>query len=640
MESPVQATQTTDSYLAQSSMWRHAFDDLKVVPGRVGMTWRVALLCALVTGVGMLFHIPEVAISCYLVIFLIKPDAVANIATGIGFLVILPGIIALMSWITTLTSGSTLHIMIAIVISSLILLYVGAATQMGEKAGVAALIIAFILTLVAKAPFAEAATFGLRQAWTMAAMPMILLVGFSLVLGFSPIRLLRDKLRARLAAAARALESGDLTELRALLQEGNTAFSQQALAGQVLRLVPMASARQISTDVRAGYALMLAISALPDTLNTHHRAALVHQIHSADEALGAGERPPRVLASHLTKATDPAEHAAWYALDVLAGAPEPRVIPAPKIPFVAPDALTNPAYPRFAIKTTAAAVICFLIYTSVDWQGIHTAMVTCYVAALATTGETVHKLALRIVGCLIGAAMGVAAIFWVIPHIDSIGALMVLVFLGCLVGAWISTGPERISYAGVQVALAFLLTVLQGFGPSVSLDTAWDRIVGILLGNLIVYLIFTRVWPAPVEGEIRSLIAQALSGLARLARLDVLDRRSAIGSAAQIETLIGKSEESLSLLKFEPSHLRPSPKEKNDLVCTISTIEQLNRKLWLSDSADLSETALRLEQLAARFDAPLTGKEDAPKCEQSMPEPSNSHLEFTSELNQIERAAR
>lgn len=43
---------------------------------------------------------------------------------------------------------------------------------------------------------------------------------------------------------------------------------------------------------------------------------------------------------------------------------------------------------------------------------------------------------------------------------------MLLVFFGMMVSAWISTGPERISYAGVQVALAFLLTVLQGFGPT------------------------------------------------------------------------------------------------------------------------------------------------------------------------------
>lgn len=86
----------------------------------------------------MLFEIPEAAISCYLVIFLMKPDAMVNIGSGIGFLVLLPGLIALLVWIINLTQGSTLHIMLAIVISSCLLLYLGAATQLGEQGSVAA----------------------------------------------------------------------------------------------------------------------------------------------------------------------------------------------------------------------------------------------------------------------------------------------------------------------------------------------------------------------------------------------------------------------------------------------------------------------------------------------------------------------
>ncbi|MEA1052654.1 FUSC family protein [Lamprobacter modestohalophilus] len=569
----------------------------------------------------MMFEIPEAAISCYLIIFLMKPDAVANIGTGIGFLVLLPGLIALLVWIINLTQGSTLHIMLAIVISSCLLLYLGAATQLGEQGSVMALIIAFVLTLIVKAPFGDAATFALREAWAMAALPMLLMVGFNLLLGFSPLRLLRDKLRARLAAAAEALETGDRAELRELLREGNAPFEPQALAARLLRLVPRADARQIAADLRAGYALMLAVSALPEDLDPARRVGLADQIRAAHDALGQGEAPPlpipaRPPAHSIAQGPSedanadhadihPAERAAWNTLGVLAGAPEPEAVPAPKTPFVAPDALSNPAYIRFALKTTAAAVICFLIYTAIDWQGIHTAMITCYVAALGTTGETVHKLALRITGCLIGAAIGIAAIFWVIPHIDGIGALMVLVFLGCLVGAWVSTGPERMSYAGVQVALAFLLTVLQGFGPSTSLDTAQGRIFGILLGNLVVYLIFTRIWPAPVVGEARALFARALSGLAGITRLAPASRENAVSSAAAVESLVGKGEEVLRLLPFEPRNLRPTPASEAALHGAVAEIEALNRAIWLSPDPDLAQTAEQLDLLAERFHGPI-----------------------------------
>ncbi|CAA0125376.1 Multidrug resistance protein MdtO [Halioglobus japonicus] len=595
----VTTTLRADPGAAPPSLWHQLVDDLRPVPGRVGMTWRVALLCALVTGAGMRFDVPEVAISCYLVIYLMKPDAVLNIGTGLGFLLLMPALVAFLVWIVNLTSGSTMHIMAPIVVTSCVLLYIGAATQLGENGGVAALIIAFVLTLIVKAPFGDAATFALREAWAMGALPMMMMVGFNFLLGFSPVTLLRDKLRARLGAAVDALETGDTAHLRELLREGNAPFGAQTLALRVLRLVSRADASQIAADVRAGFALMLAVSALPEDIAPARRAALAAQIRSAHVALGAGEAP--AAPEDLPADAVPAECAAWAALCVLAGAPEPEFVSAPATPFIAPDALSNPTYIRFALKTTAAAVICFLVYTAIDWQGIHTAMITCYVAALGTTGETVHKLALRIAGCLVGAALGVASIFWVVPHIDGIGALMALVFIGCLCGAWVSTGPERISYAGVQVALAFLLTVLQGFGPSVSLDTAQGRIFGILLGNLVVYLIFTRIWPAPVEGEVRTRIADALSGLAGLARLSPATRSNAVSRAAAVELLAGQSEEALRLLPFEPRELRPTPEREAALYGVVTEIEALNRALWLSADEDLQATAARLDWLAQKY---------------------------------------
>lgn len=591
---------TAEAFPAAPALWRQAWEDLQPFPRRAAMTWRIALLCAIVVAFCMMYEIPEGAISCYLVIYLTKPDAVVNIGTGVGFFLGLFGVVALLVWIVNLVIGSTMHVMAGIVVTSLVLLYLGAASQLGENGGVGALVIAFLLTLVVKAPEADLATFALREAWAMAAAPMALMAVFNLVLGFSPVVLLRDKLRDRLSAAAGALDQGDQARLRELLREGNAAFDQQALAARLLRLVPLAPARQIAADVRAGFALMLAVSALPAGLDPARRAALAAAIRAAEAALAAGETPPLPVARD---PADLAERAAWRALGALAGAPEGEVVPAPKIPFFAPDALTNPAYSRFAIKTTAAAVICFLAYTALDWQGIHTAMITCYVAALGTTGETVHKLALRIAGCLVGAAMGFGAILYVIPHIDGVGSLMALIFAGCLVGAWVSTGPERISYAGVQVALAFLLIVVQGFGPSLSFGTGQGRILGILLGNLVVYVIFTRVWPEPVAGDVRARLADALTDLATIARLSPARRAGAVGGAAAVEALAGQVEERLLLLPFEPRALRPGPQAEAALHGAMVEIEALNRAIWLSE-ADLAPTADRLDRLAARFRDP------------------------------------
>jgi multidrug resistance protein MdtO len=67
---------------APSSLFAQVIHDLAPFPGRAALTWRIALLCALVSAAAMLYKIPEAAISCYLIIFLMKPDAVQNIGTA------------------------------------------------------------------------------------------------------------------------------------------------------------------------------------------------------------------------------------------------------------------------------------------------------------------------------------------------------------------------------------------------------------------------------------------------------------------------------------------------------------------------------------------------------------------------------
>jgi multidrug resistance protein MdtO len=156
----------------------------------------------------------------------------------------------------------------------------------------------------------------------------------------------------------------------------------------------------------------------------------------------------------------------------------------------------------------------------------------------------------------------------------------------------------------MQIALAFLLTVLQGFGPSISLDTAQGRIFGILLGNLVVYLIFTRVWPAPVEGEVRAMFARALAGLARMARLAPASPANDVGNAATVASLAGRCDEALRLLPFEPAGLRPTPARQAALRGAVDEVEALNRAIWLSRDADLGPTADALEHLAQRFRGP------------------------------------
>ncbi len=60
--------------------------------------------------------------------------------------------------------------------------------------------------------------------------------------------------------------------------------------------------------------------------------------------------------------------------------------------FFQPDAFTNPVYVRQALKTTAAAMTCYVLYTTLQWNGIHTCFITCYIVSLTTVADSVQKL--------------------------------------------------------------------------------------------------------------------------------------------------------------------------------------------------------------------------------------------------------
>src|SRR5690606_27772009 len=262
-------------------------------------------------------------------------------------------------------------------------------------------------------------------------------------------------------------------------------------------------------------------------------------------------------------------------------------------PFIEKDALSNPIHLHFALKTTLAAVTCYFIYSAADWQGIHTAMITCYVAALGTTGDTVHKLVLRITGCLIGAFFGLISILYLIPHMESVGSLAFMIFFFVSIAAWVSTGNERISYGGVQIALAFLLTTLQGFGPGTSLSAASDRIIGILLGNCVIFIIFTTIWPVSVTYAIRTRLESALGKLQQLAQLDFSQRNASTNLMASVENDLGVVHNSLRMASYEPRSLRPHNETRKTFDALAEELNQLALKLFFKpDISAATQSAL------------------------------------------------
>jgi len=177
--------------------------------------------------------------------------------------------------------------------------------------------------------------------------------------------------------------------------------------------------------------------------------------------------------------------------------------PKPKSLFV-PDAFINPAHFHFALKVTFAAMFCYIVYEGIDWSGIHTAFITCTFIALESTQATLYKGTLRFVGCVIGGALALFTIVFLMPHMETIASLVVVVAFASAIAGWVATGSERISYAGLQIAFAFFYSVFQGYAPDTDLDNVRDRVIGILFGLIVTGLVFKYIWPEHARIEPRT----------------------------------------------------------------------------------------------------------------------------------------
>ncbi len=194
-----------------------------------------------------------------------------------------------------------------------------------------------------------------------------------------------------------------------------------------------------------------------------------------------------------------------------------------KKPLFSSDAFSNPAHVRFALKVTFAAMICYILYSALDWPGISTSFVTCCFIALGNTGATIYKSWLRFFGCLGGGLLGYMVIFFLIPNMVSITSLVMVTAVGTALGGWIASGSDRIAYAGVQFVFAFYLCIFQGFAPEANLTTARDRLIGILLGTVVSAVMFRYVWPERAADQLRVTLARVLRTISQLVDLPKVD---------------------------------------------------------------------------------------------------------------------
>jgi multidrug resistance protein MdtO len=590
-------------------------------PGRLEFAVRLALICALTTHVVEIYQTPDPALTVYLVFFLNKPDRGTSLILSLAMLALFSLIVPSLILVAIIVVDYPVWRVASMAAISLGLLFLASASKLRPIGGVVALIVAYALDLLGTVHGGEIATRALLYLWLFVGIPAGVSIGVNVLLAPSPRLLAEQALARRLRLAAAMLRAPsesirhDFTEC---LREGNGELQKWLK----LALVEKSAAREHIEALRQAAASSFEILALIDVMDRDVDAALpmtlreqlTHTLDAMARILDDGGYPVDI---EFERAADGEPSLPPRAAEVLASIREALIAFAEVAPdtqphgaakksggFFLPDAFTNPEHVRYALKTTAAAMFCYVLYSLLDWPKIHTCLITVYIVSLGTTAETVEKLTLRILGCLVGAAAGIAAIVYLIPSITSIGSLMVVVFLASLVSAWVAAGSPRIAYAGFQMAFAFFLCVIQGSGPSFDMTTARDRVIGILLGNVVVYVLFANIWPVSVRKRIDPAIAALLRRLgALLAERSKSSRRS---EAPKTQEMLAAIEQDLHLARYEPASVRPDDRWIEVRRRAVDEIGALFGPLFLTADRDLrfsAQIANRLRRLADNLDA-------------------------------------
>jgi multidrug resistance protein MdtO len=182
-----------------------------------------------------------------------------------------------------------------------------------------------------------------------------------------------------------------------------------------------------------------------------------------------------------------------------------------------PDAFQNPEYQRFALAGCLAASVCYFLYNAIDWPGINTSVLTCFVTALSTIGTSLQQQFLRLAGFVAGGLiLGISAQILILPGIDSVFGFAVFFAAATAIAAWFATSSPRLSYFGLQIALSFYFVNLQDFHIETDLTIARDKVVGVLLGILAMGFIFDRFGTKSDEEQLQKLLVQNVRMLAQL----------------------------------------------------------------------------------------------------------------------------
>ncbi|HWB51070.1 MAG TPA: FUSC family protein [Stellaceae bacterium] len=145
-----------------------------------------------------------------------------------------------------------------------------------------------------------------------------------------------------------------------------------------------------------------------------------------------------------------------------------------------------------AITGGIAIALIPLVWETLDLPGLGQTPITAFVILVAMRQEPGWRGFTRAVGCLLGGLWGLVAM-----HLAG-GTFLLwlpLLFTGLFLAAHINHGQGDAAYVGLQAAIAVVVSMVQGLGPSADITPALNRLIGVFGGVIVVSLCQPLVAP-------------------------------------------------------------------------------------------------------------------------------------------------
>lgn len=571
-------------------------------PGRANVAMRSVLGCAIVIVVSMTLQVPELALSLIAVFFVTQSNIVLTRLVALLAVIGTTCAIACMIGIFKLTFDyPLLRIIVASAIFFCSAYLMRAVAKLSLVFFLVSLIVIYAQTFVDRTDNAEVLVRACLWVWVAVNYPIVLsLIINTLFLPAEPEQQLRAAMQRQLATARARLAVMIDTNAPAV-HIGSLDLERGALALKKLMGFSTMRHHYSEEDASAWLACVTVVSRIFEAAAVLPEHAVAHdagqidairvvqdELVSLDHAIGDNMQWRHWGASRQAPVSTsiPGLDAMQRALNVFSEATRGAVAPPPEVAAAGsaaekeakaeqatkatkatkaaahsappePDLFANPRYARFALRTLFSVLICYVFYTAVNWPGIHTIMLTCLVVALPSLGASSRQGVLRITGALIGSALALFMVAFVIPQLESVTGLLLMSLPVIALGAWVAAGSERISYAGIQIMFTFALALLESFSPPSDLTEIRDRIVGIILGVGVATFIQMSMWPERESDGLRTQLTSILRKIAALARSEAKAVQSgprATDSAAVVDAwaMVADCEMALARVALEP----------------------------------------------------------------------------------------